>query len=240
MTKIEATIRMQHELHHRISRVVENLKKLGKEKITLVTINTRLESLESNWKSFQTTHSALIAAAVEAEKTLDYFVTDYYDLTETAYFENKDTLLTLRQDSASPEAASDDSLNVSASRHSTARALPKITLPKFSGDYHSWPSFLFTSMIVSNADLLFVEKLHYLKNHVTGEAARRISNLAVTEDNFGPAWDALVARYENKRVLMSAYLDRLFGLQPLTRKSGDELKDLLATVKKALGSLHAL
>lgn len=95
-------------------------------------------------------------------------------------------------------------------------------------------------MIVSNADLPAVEKLHYLKNHVTREAARRISNLAVTADNFSRAWDALIAQYGNKRVLVSSYLDQLFGLQPLIRKSAYDLKDLVATVKEALGGLQSL
>lgn len=123
------------------------------------------------------------------------------------------------------------------SRNFTARALPKILLPKFTGDYNSWPSFrdLFNSMIVANSDVPPVEKLHYLKNHVTGEAARRISNLVVTADNFSRAWKALMARYENKRIVVSSYLDQLFGLQTLTRKSADDLKDLFATIKEALG-----
>lgn len=95
-------------------------------------------------------------------------------------------------------------------------------------------------MIVDNADIPPVEKMHYLKNHVSGEAARRISNLAVTANNFARAWDVLVSRYENKRVLVHAYLNQLFAVQTLTKKSADELKDLLATIKKALGGLKSL
>lgn len=47
MAKVEATIRMQLELHHRISRLIENMKNLGKEKITSIIVKTRLEALET-------------------------------------------------------------------------------------------------------------------------------------------------------------------------------------------------
>lgn len=95
MSKVEATIRTQSELHHRISRVTENLK-IGKEKITPLIINTRLESLEANWKAFQASHTALIYAQTEELKSHTYFADDYYGLCEDAYFMNKDELLKMR------------------------------------------------------------------------------------------------------------------------------------------------
>jgi len=246
MSKFEAVVRTQTELHHRIGRIVENLKKLGKDKITPLTINSRLELLETHWKSFQSSHSSLISAQTEELRSHAYFTEDFYEQCETAYFANKDELLLMRQILApSREDASESSLNVSASangRPSVTRALPKISLPKFAGEYSAWPAFrdLFSSMIVSNSDISAVEKLHYLKNHVTGEAARRISNLAVTADNFARAWDVLVHRYENKRVLVNAYFEQLFELKALTRKSSDDLKELVATVNETLGGLRAL
>lgn len=62
MAKVDAIICTQIDLHHGISRVVKNLKKLDKEKITSLIINTRLESLESNWTAFQSSHMTLITA----------------------------------------------------------------------------------------------------------------------------------------------------------------------------------
>jgi len=122
------------------------------------------------------------------------------------------------------------------------RTLPKISLPKFSGEYHEWPSFrdLFKSMVVVNSDISAVEKLHYLKSQVTGEAARYIANIPVTSENFSRAWDALTARYENKRVILTTYLDRLFSIKPIAQKSSAELKSMLATVKEVIGALQSL
>lgn len=246
MSKFEATVRTQVDLHHRISRVVENLKKLGKEKITSCSVNSRLDLIEAQWKAFQTSHAGLVAAQTEELKSHMYFEDDYYDLCETAYLSNKDELLTLRQNLTPAKLDDSDALlNASASdqgRNARARALPKISLPKFSGEYNAWASFrdLFESMIIANSDVPPVEKLHYLKNNVTGEAARRISNFAITADNFSRAWDALVARYQNKRVLVGAYFEKLFSLKPITKKSAHELKELIATVNETIGGLQAL
>jgi len=144
-----------------------------------------------------------------------------------------------------PELANDavNSSWISTSSHSgMCRALPKISLPKFSGEYHDWPSFrdLFHSMIASNKDVSSVEKLHYLKAQVTEEASRYLANIPVTAENFSRAWEALTARYENRRLLVSTYLDRIFELKPLTQKSSTELKALLSTVKESLGALESL
>ncbi|RLU24048.1 hypothetical protein DMN91_004257 [Ooceraea biroi] len=79
----------------------------------------------------------------------------------------------------------------------------------------------------------------------TGEEIETLKNtvqekLAVTDDNFNRAWETLVTRYCNKRVLVCSYLDLMFGIKPLSRKSADDLKELLATVNEALGGLRSL
>lgn len=63
-----------------------------------------------------------------------------------------------------------------------------------------------------------VEKLHYLKAQVTGEASRYLVNVSVTAENFSRAWEALTSRYENRRILVTTcdYLERIFELKALT------------------------
>lgn len=122
-------------------------------------------------------------------------------------------------------------------------ALPRIKLPNFSGDYPSWRPFhdLFTSLIKDNPDLTSVEKIHYLKTCLTQEAARLVANLSISGDNFQIAWDLLVSRYENKRFLINAQLDRLTSLKPLKTKSQAQgLKNLLTTITEATAALRSL
>lgn len=121
-------------------------------------------------------------------------------------------------------------------------ALPRIKLPIFSGDYQSWRSFhdLFTSLIRDNADLLNVEKMHYLKTCVTGEATRLVCNLSLSGDNFVVAWSLLVMRYENKWFLLTSQLDRITNLKPIKTKSAQGLRTLLTTISEATGAIRAL
>ncbi|EZA59660.1 hypothetical protein X777_16731 [Ooceraea biroi] len=95
-------------------------------------------------------------------------------------------------------------------------------------------------MVVSNPDLTPVEQLHYLKTQVTGEASRLIVNIQMTSENFSRAWKALTSRYENKRALVTANLDRLFELKSMIQASSSDLKLLLSTVKECTGSLKSL
>ncbi|XP_011687026.1 PREDICTED: uncharacterized protein LOC105449469 [Wasmannia auropunctata] len=105
---------------------------------------------------------------------------------------------------ARDETGDDDSSRSNCSHKETSRALPKIALPKFAGEYHAWLTFrdLFKSMVSLNPDIRPVEKLHYLKTHISGDAARLISNFTITADNYASAWGALCARYDNKRLLV--------------------------------------
>ncbi|EZA52883.1 hypothetical protein X777_07701 [Ooceraea biroi] len=95
-------------------------------------------------------------------------------------------------------------------------------------------------MVGSNSDINAVEKLHYLRSQVSGDASRLIANIAITKENFARAWTALTSRYENKRLLVNSYLNRLFELKPLTQATCTDLKNLLATVKESLGALESL
>ncbi|KYM95563.1 PREDICTED: uncharacterized protein LOC108780196 [Cyphomyrmex costatus] len=166
-----------------------------------------------------------------------------YERCQEFYVHAKAVLLEQREtiETSNPSSCLSDAL-VPEIRVSSRRNLPKISLPAFSGDYHAWRSFhdLFASMVGENDDLTNVEKMHYLKTCLKGDAARLVINLKVTENTFSIAWKNLVSRYENKRVLISAQLDRLLSLKPIKSKSAQELNTMIATVTESLGALEAL
>ena len=78
--------------------------------------------------------------------------------------------------------------------------LPKLNVPKFNGNYSYWVKFSdsFTSMIDSNESISNVEKFYYLDSALSGEAARVISALGISEENYTIAWNAFKARYEDE------------------------------------------
>ncbi|XP_070158071.1 uncharacterized protein [Polyergus mexicanus] len=81
--------------------------------------------------------------------------------------------------------------------------------------------------------------MHYLRTSLMGEAAQLISNLPVSEDSFASAWDLLVSRFENKRLLISAQVDRLFHTKTISQWSAKELNTLLNTTTEALNTLES-
>lgn len=123
-----------------------------------------------------------------------------------------------------------------------SKTLPRIEIPKFSGDYNAWRSFhdLFLSMVGNNMGLSNVEKMHYLKTSLIGDAAKIIINLPVSESSFTIAWNTLIHRYENKRVLISSQLDKLFSIKRIQTKSSKELNTFISTILESLGALKAL
>ncbi|XP_062704661.1 uncharacterized protein LOC134286964 [Aedes albopictus] len=120
--------------------------------------------------------------------------------------------------------------------------LPKIDLPKFSGDESRWISFRdnFLSMIHGNVDIPTVNKLQYLLQSLEGEARKPFESVDIQADNYAPTWDALMKRYDNKRFLRKELFRRLFELPTMKRESAQELNTLVDDFQrhvKALGKL---
>lgn len=95
-------------------------------------------------------------------------------------------------------------------------------------------------MIVNNPELTEVERIQYLKTCLSGEVARLVTNLPVSRDTFVIVWETLKGRYENKRLLISAQIDKLFSIKSLKIKSAHSLSTLFATVTESLDALRAL
>ncbi|XP_065082416.1 uncharacterized protein LOC135704829 [Ochlerotatus camptorhynchus] len=64
--------------------------------------------------------------------------------------------------------------------------LPTISLPEFDGDYQQWLTFhdTFVALIHSNADIPDIQKNHYLRAAVKGEAAQVIESISISSGNY--------------------------------------------------------
>lgn len=243
MTNLDARIALQRSRFNLIqdTAIFDNV---DVHQVTLHLVVTRLEMLEKNWAKFQEEHENICLSENEAINVLPYIKERIYERCQAFYVFARAKLLAQREEFENPERHSRPSLSDHGASTSLMprTALPRIKLPTFSGDYQSWRPFhdLFTSLIRDNTDLSGVEKMHYLKTCVTGEAAHLVCNLPVSGDNFDVAWTLLVSRYENKRILITAQLDRITNLKPLKTKSAQGLRSLLTTISEAMGALKAL
>ncbi|XP_055589653.1 uncharacterized protein LOC129741866 [Uranotaenia lowii] len=120
--------------------------------------------------------------------------------------------------------------------------LPQIRLQTFDGNIDQWLSFrdLFLSLIHSKVDLPDVEKFHYLKGCLAGEARALIDPLALTRANYNIAWETLMTRYNDSKVLKRRQVGNLFKLPKVTKESSSEIQVLLEGFERVVQTLDQL
>nr|XP_024219782.1 uncharacterized protein LOC112211776 [Halyomorpha halys] len=113
--------------------------------------------------------------------------------------------------------------------------LPNIRIPEFDGELSSWTRFrdTFIALVHHNTQLAPVNKMHYLKNALSGEPASLLAGFSF--------WDALVREYNNPRVLASRCLQRVLNHKCPT-SGGERAKyaSYLAEVGEGVESFRAL
>ena len=116
--------------------------------------------------------------------------------------------------------------------------LPKISIPKFDGDYAKWPTFsdLFEK-VIHEQPISAVQKMWFLKTNLTGEAERLIRHLALTDNNYETSWKILKDRFSNKRVLASTIIQQLIDTPNVTNDA-NAIKTLHDVVQESLAALN--
>lgn len=238
-------LKKQQELSKSILRAADDFKPLSESGTSKGAIQVTLEDLEKQWTKFEGNHECAVDG--NSDGKLDdeaYFVENTFYTTKMSYLGCKSMLLDLLDAHSSSSSQSCPSpVHSSADNFAQhQRSLPKISLPTFSGRYDEWTSFQdhFQSIVGANSSLAPVEKFLYLKGCLTGEAAKLVSNIAISDSNFQRAWNNLRDRFENKRSIVNAHLDALHSLKPITRKSARDLEHLRSTVSNIIEALDAL
>ncbi|XP_029055098.2 uncharacterized protein LOC114882376 [Osmia bicornis bicornis] len=236
---MDQLLKEQREVMRQIHRTLENFRKIGQANYTTCNIRCRQALLQERWRKCQALHSAIVAAASQDDvERLSYFRSDEMQTTEDSYFEAADFFAELL-DKLSTPVSNSSIVNNSTALNAASMPLPRIQLPKFSGQYTEWSNFrdLFHSLVVSNEGLSDVQRLHYLKMSLIGEASLILRNISVTEANYQTAWTELTRRYENKRMIVSSHLRAVLELTPMKSESATELKRVYDNIND---SVHAL
>lgn len=120
--------------------------------------------------------------------------------------------------------------------------LPKLELPKFSGQYHNWVDFKneFQSMILEDASLNDIDRFRFLKSALTEAPRMIISNMEISEENFRTAWKALCDRYDNASLIFRSHINQLLSLQGASGSSSQGCRTLLDKAQAHYRSLAAL
>lgn len=238
-TSLEQIISVLEDTGNLFKKSQINLKKCPKSRLTKGYIESRLKCIEDYWKTFKKSHEELLRITTKEQRgILPYFVNEEYYVHEDIYLcleaDLKDMLSALPV-SRLAEKSVQGTLDVQVK-------LPKIQIPLFTGCYESWPAYqdLFISLVHNNTSLSSVQKLHYLKTSIGGEAENLLKHIQVTENNYLQAWNTLKERYGNKRLIVNSLLKRLFAQKKIMNQSANSIKALLDTTSECINNLQNL
>ncbi|KAG7197640.1 hypothetical protein KM043_016465 [Ampulex compressa] len=193
MATLEQLIETQMSFSHQIRRIWVNYGEMAQPKRTVSAVQNRITTLEKLWDEYRALHKSMIAASdSKSRKDLTYFAEDIFSSIVEAVDEIRDYLAEELQKQMALSAATGP---VSASASTSAAAfvseskvalqLPPINLKRFTGDLTSWMAFrdMFLSLIYSQTDLSPIQKFHYLKTSLEGEATQTFVEIPSVSTN---------------------------------------------------------
>ncbi|XP_065909767.1 uncharacterized protein [Dysidea avara] len=120
--------------------------------------------------------------------------------------------------------------------------LPKLYLPKFSGEVIHFQSFWesFTSAVHQNPDLSVIDKFNYLKGLVEGPAASAIQGLTLSEGNYAAALELLKERFGKKQNIIAAHMEELVKLPNCNGDKAVQIRLVYDKINVNVRALEAL
>ncbi|KAL1448243.1 hypothetical protein WDU94_005453 [Cyamophila willieti] len=106
--------------------------------------------------------------------------------------------------------------------------LPVVQIPPFDGAYDKFPAFIsLYDAMVHTQPITGIEKFSYLKSLVTGSASTAIQGITFSDENYGIAYNALVTRFTNSRLISNHTVPKLFACIAEPLPSGTQLHRFL-------------
>ncbi|CAK9826087.1 hypothetical protein ANTRET_LOCUS3988 [Anthophora retusa] len=202
-------------------------------------LRSRFQRMREVYLTFEEIQAAIEVLQEDADHETERFEV------EERYIEASITMDKWLTDSQPPE------LNVAAATSCCTPApsstglqvnLPKADLPKFSGKFEEWLSFKdkFSSMIDSQDAFSKVQKFHYLRSALSGEAAKVIASMETTEQNYSKAWQLLQDTYANEGLIIARHTDLLVETPSVEQETAAGLRDFVSHVLQHLRCLTTL
>jgi len=120
--------------------------------------------------------------------------------------------------------------------------LPKLEIPKFSGDTLKWLEFfeLFECNVDKNSKLSDIEKFSYLRGLVEGKAANTISGLQLSSANYKTALNLLKTRFGSNSKILKAHVRELLNIDAIKYVKNSRLRNFYDTINVHVRALEAL
>lgn len=120
--------------------------------------------------------------------------------------------------------------------------LPKIQLPKFSGDPKKWPEWWDAFLAVhENKQISDGNKFRHLKSLLEGQAAAAIAGVQTTGPNYPEAIEILENRFAQKQVIINAHMESLLNIPSIiSERDIKSLRKVYDDVESNVRSLKTL
>jgi len=120
--------------------------------------------------------------------------------------------------------------------------LPQLSIPMFSGHLQDWVTFkdTFLSLVGTSTTIPNIQRFHYLLSAIKGDGRKVIQHIPVSEQGFRVAWEILVDRYENERLIINTHIDNIMKLPNMVTENTNQLRQLVDTTKCNPEALKAM
>lgn len=237
--ELRSLIQKRGQVKGKLTRFNSFLESLS-ENSNLTQLKLRMQKLENILTEFEEIQAQIEEHDLsDSQEERESFETLYYELAAQGedYIRNN----TPSQSSIASNHSNTSPNTNTASQQIQVR-LPSIDLPTFNGRYEDWFTFseTFIALIHNNESLNDVQRFHYLRSALKGDASQVILSLELTSSNYSVAWSLLEGRYKNKKLIIQKHVKSLFDLSPVEKNTGTSLRQLLDGVLKHVRALKAL
>lgn len=120
--------------------------------------------------------------------------------------------------------------------------LSVIKLPIFDGKIEEWKRYYetFKALVHDHIELSNIRKYQYLTSSLTGNAAKLIESIDITNENYEVAWDLLKKRYDDPKSIKKKHIHCLFEMPKVERESASAIRELVDHTLKHFRVLKAM
>lgn len=121
--------------------------------------------------------------------------------------------------------------------------IESVKIPDFYGEAREWLSFRdkFIALIHNNSDFAKVIKYTYLQQFIKDKnAPASIRNSPATEEGYDSAWNDVLKKYNNDRLLVQSLFDAILKIKSMTDENGSEMQRILSEAQSCIDSMRRI
>lgn len=195
------------------------------------------------WAKLDATNDEIVEDMAQYDQQSTYFTNTEFDKAFAVYDKVSIRIqVKLEKYEKPPPQLGPVTLPENITLNTSGLKLKPVDIPTFSGDYKKWLSFrsLFDSMVHDKAKISELEKMHYLKSCVGGDAEDLIAQFDTSPDSYKEAYEVLTERYHNEVILVDVHIMELLSQPTLTSESSAGIKGLMDVTSNTLRALKTL